>query len=121
MFSIIYVIIHSYSFGTILSGIVSGISKIKVRGATYILLRVRIGVVKKIRRAAIATGKASSWHKFGTGSYLLLWIQGKIGQMFGYWTCIQSQVRTLAILCKKMYVRNKPIISALIKKQRITM
>jgi len=72
MYSIIYVIIHNYSFGIILSGIISGISKIKVRSATYILLRMRIGVVKKIRRAAIATSKASSWHKFGTGSYLLL-------------------------------------------------
>lgn len=60
------------------------VSKIKIRSATYILLRMGVGVVKEIRRAAIAACKASPWHKFRTGSYLLLRIQRKIGQVLGH-------------------------------------
>lgn len=79
----------------------SRISHIKVHSATYILLRVCVGIVKEIRRTAIATCKASSWHKFGTGSYLLLWVQRKIAQMFSYCICAQSWTRTLTILQQK--------------------
>lgn len=59
----------------------TSISEIEIRSATYIFLRMSVGVVKEIRRATIAARKASSWHKFGAGSYFLLRVQRKIGQV----------------------------------------
>lgn len=52
--------------------IITSIPEIEVCSATYIFLRMSVGVVKEIWRAAVAARKASSWHKFGTGSYFLL-------------------------------------------------
>lgn len=75
-----------YGFSAILSpdSVVAGIPEVEVCSATYVFLRVGVGVVKEIRRAAVAARKASSWHKFGTGSYLLLRVQREIGQMLGH-------------------------------------
>jgi len=64
----------TYGLSAILrsDSVAASIPKIEVCCATYIFLRMGIGVVKEIRRTTIAARKASSWHKFGTGSYLLL-------------------------------------------------
>jgi len=64
----------TYSLSAILGydSVVAGIPEIEVCSATYVFLRMGVGIIKEIRRAAVAARKASSWHKFGTGSYLLL-------------------------------------------------
>lgn len=65
---------RAYGLSAILGSdsVAGGIPEIEVCSATYVFLRMGIGVVKEIRRAAVAARKASSWHEFGTGSYLLL-------------------------------------------------